>query len=369
MMKEKKMLNLEENNIYFYYNKNKLIENFNKFSKLGNIYYPLKTNSNEILIKTLQALISKENNGFLISSINHFEKLKKSKVKPLHMCFINVLAEYETVKYLYNSGVRFFTFDNLDSIINFSKYADLSKVKLAIRISTMQLIKDKFTHLGADFEETLKILTFLQNSKCKDYGISFYIQNNLKKENNILEKVLKYIQENYDNLGISFVSIGGLEKSEKIKGEIINDLKNKLKINQVILEVGKNLVEDTIEMETRVIRDKMVNGKQIVIIKNGIYSGFFDILLYNKKFSIYLKSKYDGEIKVEYEKTEENDVEFYMCGGSSDSGDKIGKMYINPKYKDELKKDAKFIVKNVGAYFEEFFMPYSSDLKKVFIEV
>ena len=76
-----------------------------------------------------------------------------------------------------------------------------------------------------------------------------------------------------------------------------------------------------------------------------------------------------GEIKVEYEQTEENDFEFYMCGGSSDSGDKIGKMYINPKYKDELKKDAKFIVKNVGAYFEEFFMPYSSDLKKVFIEV
>lgn len=37
------------------------------------------------------------------------------------MCFINVLAEYETVKYLYNSGVRFFTFDNLDAIINFSK--------------------------------------------------------------------------------------------------------------------------------------------------------------------------------------------------------------------------------------------------------
>ena len=108
MMKEKKMLNLEENNIYFYYNKNKLIENFNKFSKLGNIYYPLKTNSNGILIKTLQPLISKENNGFLISSINHFEKLKKLKVNPLHMCFINVLAEYETVKYLYNSG-----YDNL----------------------------------------------------------------------------------------------------------------------------------------------------------------------------------------------------------------------------------------------------------------
>ena len=39
------MVKLEENNIYFYFNKDKLIENFNDFSELGNIYYPLKTNS------------------------------------------------------------------------------------------------------------------------------------------------------------------------------------------------------------------------------------------------------------------------------------------------------------------------------------
>ena len=39
------MINLEENNIYFYFNKNKLIQNFNNFNELGNIYYPLKTNS------------------------------------------------------------------------------------------------------------------------------------------------------------------------------------------------------------------------------------------------------------------------------------------------------------------------------------
>ena len=33
------MINLEENNIYFYFNKNKLIQNFNDFSKLGNINF------------------------------------------------------------------------------------------------------------------------------------------------------------------------------------------------------------------------------------------------------------------------------------------------------------------------------------------
>lgn len=362
------MINLEENNIYFYFDKNKLIQNFNNFNELGNIYYPLKTNSNNIVIQTLQPLIEKGNNGYLISSIYHFEILKSANISPLKMCFINVLAGKNTVKYLYDNGVRFFTFDNLNEVINFSKYADLSKVKIAIRFSITQVFNDKFTHLGADFEECLQIFSFLKNNKCSDYGISFYIQNNLKAENNVLEKILKYIQQNYNNLKINFISIGGLKQSKEISKKTLENFKNKLQIKQIILEVGRYLVEDTIEMESKIIREKTINNKKTVIIKNGIYSGFFDILLYNKKFSIYLKSKNDGEIKVEYEKSKINDYEIFMCGGSSDSGDKIGLMYISSKYKDELKVGTKFIVKNVGAYFEEFFMPYSNDLKKVFIE-
>lgn len=362
------MIELEENKIKFYFNKNKLIENFNDFCKLGDIYYPLKTNSNKIIIETLKPMMNKENNGYLISSIYHFKILQKENVNPLKMCCINVLAEDETIKYLYNNGVRFFTFDNLNSVINFAQYADLSKVKIAVRLSTTQVFNEKFTHLGGDMQECKKMLEFLRN-KCNNYGISFYIQNSIKKENDVLEKILEYIQEKYKDFGINFVSIGGLNKSKEINKEILVNFKNKLNLKQIILEVGRYLVEDTIEMETRIIREKTVENMKTVIIKNGIYSGFFDILLYNKKFSIYLITKNNEEVKVEYEKSEINDYEFYMCGGSSDSGDKIGLMYINSKYKEELTTGAKFCIKNVGAYFEEFFMPYSNDLKKVFIEV
>ena len=280
------MIELEENKIKFYFNKNKLIENFNDFCKLGDIYYPLKTNSNKIIIETLKPMMNKENNGYLISSIYHFKILQKENVNPLKMCCINVLAEDETIKYLYNNGVRFFTFDNLNSVINFAQYADLSKVKIAVRLSTTQVFNEKFTHLGGDMQECKKMLEFLRN-KCNDYGISFYIQNSIKKENDVLETILEYIQEKYNDLGINFVSIGGLNKSKEINKEILVNFKNKLNLKQIILEVGRYLVEDTIEMETRIIREKTVENMKTVIIKNGIYSGFFDILLYNKKFSIY----------------------------------------------------------------------------------
>ena len=362
------MITLEENNIKFYFNKNRLIDNYNNFSELGNIYYPLKTNSNEMIIKELKPMLNKENYGFLISSICHFEILQKANVNPLNICLMNVLSEDSTIKYLYDNGVRFFTFDNLNSLVSFSRYAELDKVKIAIRLSTLQVFNNKFTHLGGDIEECKAMIEFLKY-KCNNYGISFYMQNNLKTEDNVLQRILNYIQENYKNSGINFVSIGGLDKRKEINKEILNNLKGKLKINQIILEIGRYLVEDTIEMETRIIREKTIGNIKTIIIKNGIYSGFFDVLLYDKKFSIYLITKDNEEIKVEYEKSEINDYEFYLCGGSSDSGDKIGLMYINSKYKNELIAGAKICVKNVGAYFEEFFMPYSNDLKKVFIEV
>lgn len=364
--KENNMINLEENNLKFYFNKNKLIENYNKFSKDGDIYYPLKTNSNENLIKALSTLLNNANNGYLISSLYHFELLKKLGINLNKMCFINVLAEKETIRYLYDNGVRFFTFDCLKSLEEFVEYANLREVKIAIRLSTMQIYKDKFTHLGAELEETLRMIEFLKRNGSSNYGISFYIQKNIKTENNVFENILQYIQEKYSDLNLKFVSIGGI--NTEINHKVLDALKSKLKIEQIILEVGRYLVEDTIELETRIIRDKMIGNTKTIVIKNGIYSGFFDILLYNKRFQLYLKTENNEEIKFEYEKSQTADYEVYICGGSSDSGDKIGIMYIDSAYKNELITGGKIIIKNVGAYFEEFFMPYSKDLRKVYID-
>lgn len=361
------MISLDENNVYFYFNKEKLIKNFNEYRKLGNIYYPLKTNSNKVVLNSLEPLINNGNHGFLISSISNFELLKAKNIDLSKICFINVLAEKNTVKHLYESGITFFTFDNMTSLVDFSKYADLSKVKIAIRLSTMEIFKDKFIHLGASLKEALEMLMFLKD-KCRNYGLAFYMQNDLKTEENVLEKVLKFIEENFNATELKFISIGGLKQSSTIDNTLLELIKERLKLKELILEVGRYLVEETIEMETRIIRELEIGNLKTIIIKNGIYSGFFDILRYNRKFEIYFKSNSDGEIKLEHEKSSTSDYEFYMCGGSADSGDKIGKMYISSKYKDELTVGGKFVVKNVGAYFEEFFLPYSQDLTKIFVE-
>lgn len=350
-------MNLEENNVYFRFNKNQLIDNFNEYNKLGTLYYPVKTNSNEAILEELIGL----NSGFLVTTLKNFEKLQKLKANMDKVCIINVLAEKETVKYYYDNGVRFFTFDNMKSLLDFSEYADLSKVKIAIRLSTMDIFKDEFTHLGADSREALEMIEFLKD-KCSDYGIAFYIQKNLKSKENVLESTINHILNNYKNLGLKFINIGGVALKSKDYIDILEDFKLQLDLEEIILEVGRDLVSNTMDLETRIIRSKNVSNQKIVIIKNGIYSGFFQSILYGKNFEMYLVNKENKQIKFEHEKTENNEIEIFLCGGSSESGDKLGKVYIDSKYEDELLEGGIIVIKNVGAYFEEFFMGYASDL-------
>lgn len=358
---------INRNNIYFYIDKNKIISNFNSYSHFGNIYYPLKTNSNTNVLNTLIPLINHTNHKFLISYIDHFNILHSLNVEPKYMCLMNVLATNETVKHLYNQGVRTFTFDNLDSVISFSEYADLNETTIMIRLSTIDIYNQIFTHLGATTEECYRILEFL-NNKCKNVGISFYLNSEVKKDKSSLNQMLLYISNHFKNYFINFINIGGIESSELLDNILLKNIKKQLNLDAIHIEPGQSLIGNTIDIETEIIRTKSVCNKRIIAIKHGIFSGFLDKLLYNKQFNFYFQSHIDGKIKIKYNRTSNNDIEFIMYGGSSDSADSLGTMYIDKKYEHELVEGSSFYVEDVGAYFEEFFMAYGNDLKINYIE-
>ncbi len=359
---------MEDNNVIFLFNKNKLINNFIEYNKLGVIYYPLKTNSNKFLIQEINKLIDKHGGGFLISNIDHFNKLKKINVESSKICLINVLSSNPSTKYLYDNGVRFFVFDNLDSLNSFVSYADLKQCKISIRINTMEVFNDTLMHLGASTDECTEMLNLL-NNKCKKVGVSFYLQTKIKNELNAMGKMLSYINHHFNNFNLDFISIAGVKKYSELDYEYLNKIKLSMNLDEIILEPGKYLVGNAFDMLTKVIRFKKLKNKSIVVIKNGIYSGLLDVLLYNEKFKIYFKSQNNNYIEFSYNKDTNHNYEIYMCGGSSDSGDVIGIMYINEKYKDEIKVGTEILIKDIGSYFEEFFMPYGGDINKIYMEV
>lgn len=343
-------------NIYFKFNKSKLKYNFNKYKEVGNIYYPLKTNSNINVIRELSKIF-RNDDGFLISTLDHFYKLNSINISPEKMCCINVLASDYMLKKLYSNGVRFFVFDDYDTLIRFSSYADLSKVKIALRLNLMEIFGNELMHLGASYEECLEMFNFLRG-KCLEIGISFYIQKRLKNRKNVLEDIVHYINSNFNDL--DFISVAGFLEED------IDVLKNNY-FKKIILEPGKYLVEDVIDLDTSVIRKKKIKNKNILIIKNGIYSGMFDVLLYKKEFKMYLDI--DGKkILLSHKKINESYCDIHLFGGSSDSGDYLGTMFIAEEYLSGINCKTKIIIKNVGAYFEEFFMNYGNNLKKIYIE-
>jgi len=133
--------------------------------------------------------------------------------------------------------------------------------------------------------------------------------------------------------------------------------------NHYVLEPGRYLVGNTIDMETTIIETKQVANKQYIIVKNGVYSGLVDTLLYHKQFEYKLKTE-EGLLKLETNQSDIANYEFLICGESSDSKNRLGKFYINEKYKTSLVTSATLVVPNAECYVSEFFMPLGGDLSK-----
>ena len=347
-----------ENIVDFYLNEDILKDNYEKYSKIGQIYYPLKTNSNETVIKELIKLYGNSDNGFLISHISHYDKLIELGVKPNKMCLINVITDDNTIEYFYNKGVRYFTFDNIDSLQKFLLYANPNEIKISIRLNIVEVF-NIYSHLGAKTSDCYLMLDLLKKYNVSNIGISFYLQKETLPEGNVLNTMLDYIKDKFNNYQLEFLNIGGAIRPDDIDINKLNEVKNTLSAKYIIIEPGRYLVGNAGYMETTIIKKQFDNT---FIIKNGIYSGLLDSLLYNKKFDLYLKV--DSKLIKLYYEPFDGSREFIICGASSDSGDRIGKFYIDSNFYSEIKVGAKIVVNNALAYVEEFFMPLGGDLVK-----
>ncbi len=356
-----------DNNSRFIFNEPKLIDNLRGYNKLGIVYYPVKANSNKVVLKSLNKLFDRSQNGFLISNLSHYKTLRKIGISPKKMCLINVLTTKDSLKFFYKKGIRFFAFDDLESLMNFSMYADLKKVKISIRLNIVEVFDNIVVHMGARLNECIKMINFLKN-KCDNIGISFYLQSKVKYVDGSLERILDYIEENFSGYDISFISMAGLKGYNYINQNVLLDIKKKMNLKEIILEPGNNLIGDTIDLVTSIIRYRKINKNNLIVLKNGLYSGFLDASLYNKKFDLYLKTT-EGLVKFNSYKKDVNDVEIIIFGGSSDSEDIIGKYYLPKIHVNENIENKDVMVKNIGAYFQNFFMEYGGCLAKDNMEV
>ncbi len=345
----------------FLFNQGNLIDNFKNFNKLGKISYPLKTNSQTIIIETLKPLIENDDNYFAISTTSHFKFLQQNNISPQKMSCINVLTSDETIKNFYEKGIRFFTFDNLTSLENFLKYAESKDLKVSIRISINQIFNSNY-HLGASLDDTLKMLNMLKERNI-DFGISFYLPLKIKRNPKSLKIISNYIIKNFKNSKLKFVCMAGLLMPDSIDKCIFKDIKNNLSINDIYLEPGEYMLNNTLDLQTEIIRT-IYDRHTKLVIQNGIFSGMLDKLILNKKFDFYIKN---GQTIINIlTKPKINYKKLYVFGGSGDSSDFLGKYYIDKKYLSLLTTSSNIYIKNVGAYFQEFYLSHGEEYKYIY---
>lgn len=311
--------------------KDKIIENCNKYSDFNKIFYPVKANSSIEILYLLNPFIDK----FLINNTNQFYDVSSIGVNPNKIAVMNPLLSNNDIKYLYNKGIRFFVFDDIYKLNYFKTYANMNETEISIRISTMEINNSVITNLGTDLITAKKMLYGLNNA-----GISFYLNPELKeKDNQCLIKMMELIK---DVNNIKFLSVGGIPLLELNKNILINYGKeNNI---DVIIEPGKGLIENAVDLKTSVIK---VNNN-IITIRNGIFSGFLDKVIYNKNFNIdFIKN---GKSIL----SNDDGIKIYLFGGSADSADKLGEYYVL----ENIDLNTEVIVKNVGTYFHEFLTNY-----------
>ena len=336
----------------FIYDRKKLNENYSFIKGYGNVYYTLKANSSKQVLKFIKENIS-EGDGFCISSKADFYTLENLQTEVNKICCINVLLDFEDLIYLYKKGVRKFVFDDYQLLQRFSQNVEIEDCEIIIRLNISEIFSRKISHLGTNTTEMVNMFSLIES--CKRAGISLYFQKNIKLAKNYVKKGCKFIRNmiaKYDFIKV--INIGGI--NEDVDFKYLLELKNPdVCLN---IETGTRILKDVMELHTHLLNTKEIGGKNIIVIKNGIFSGFFDVIYYKKKFSIAICIKKEIDLlkhrKRGYKK-------LFIYGGSGDSGDFLGKYYIDKNI--DVKKIKEIIVKDIAGYFGVFFMKYGTDIE------
>lgn len=342
--------------------KNELKETLEGYTLFGTVYYPIKANANRHLLSVLNDYMQGTPNGFFISNLGQFHTLKDLGVDVSKIGVLNILMDSHDIAYLYQEGVRLFTFDNLSEVEKFKTYANLSEVCATVRLSTMCIYNDIVTPYGCDLTECNQILTALQG--CKELGLSIYLNSEVKKEPNALARILDYIVKSVENepYKLDFISLGGLPRYKALCHTLFNEVKKSLNLNSFILEPGRHLVEKCIDMETSINRVKWVNHKPTLFLAMGIYSGALDHYLYERRFGFSVKLPNGSYYALSTEEfSGSTPVTIYGC--SADTKDHLGVYYIKPERLNDLLLAKSLTIKGMGSYSEVFTMSYGADVK------
>lgn len=284
---------------YYYFDLKKVEASYNKLKEIlevDKLFYALKSNSEIPILKTLNFCSA----NFEIASLGEFYKLKEIGVDSSRVICSLPIKTRLMVQKLYQSGIKYFVFENLFEYKKLQKNA--ADAKKILRISVDDFIENA-VEFGAQYDEITKWLTYGYINPQEIDGLTFYINKN-KCIYNVLtalercEKILQLIGYN------KIINIGGNYRLDnEVSKEFYDILKERISYFRMkykcifYAEPGRSIVKTAGKLVTTIIAIKERRNCHYIYIDAGLPTG---ISYAPKEITVYSKQKINFNKKYKF---------------------------------------------------------------------
>lgn len=278
-------------------------KNLKKNLNRSEIFYAVKANSDERILKRLISL----NSSFDVASIGELELLLRLGAKNNKISFGNTIKKSRDIKAAYNKGIKIFVADEFAEIDKISENAANSKVFVRIEMSDSDSDWPLTKKFGCNIDKAKELLLYIKEKNLKPYGISFHVGSQcydkyiwktaLLKVHDIFESMREH------GIELEFINTGGgmpvkhIREIPKIKeickviNETIDEYFSSYKNLLIAVEPGRSMVGDAgiLVSEVILIADKAKN--EWIYLDAGVFHGLmetvqdfrYEILIPNRK--------------------------------------------------------------------------------------
>ena len=304
------------------------------YSTFGQVYYPVKANHHTAVIQALSSFGS----GFEVDSITHLKALRAAGIEGNRLLFSLPLRARGSIETAIELGVTRIVVDSIEEVVNVPRFN--GEIEILIRISLSDLLDlsaPEYYKWGANVADVLSIRQYALDAGCRVIGLSFYLSQELYN-NMTFSRVLDRLVTLFPPGMFDYLNIGGgLDSSESAPfRNVLLEACRSMKVNQVILEPGRNLLDPCATIMTSV-RNVVKRGNGLwAHLDVGIYSGLLDVVLKKKSISILLLDAEELPMTHRY----------HISGPTSDSLDYLGQF----DFPRELAVGDRLLIPGSGAY-------------------
>ena len=254
--------------------------------------------------EVLETLIE-NGSGFECSSLEEIEMLLALGIDGKSILYGNPIKKRSDVKRAADIGIRRFSFDSEDDLLNIISMANSPELHCRVKVAVSGAAWPLNRKFGSPVDEAITLISKAHAMGQRNIGISFHVGSQQENENSWSEAIQSFDRIfshlNDEGIKIQFLNIGGgfpskfkerdpfanvslRQSSRKIENAIKEIEQRYYPIKKVILEVGRSFVASSGTLYSEVIKVTDYSDEHWVYIDSGVFNGFFEAVGESLKF-------------------------------------------------------------------------------------